>query len=413
MQYLLNIKYRRIIISLIAFMFLFKMVEANNQSRFQHLEKLDGERLKDAMIQYYDSVRKLPNYQERIKAADAAFEFTSSKGDLAHLQSLLFRASVYRHPDPSIFNEACYLAKRINDVDEICNVEYSRGKYYLARKQYDSAVYHILKYKDLTKTDITGDGYQNIVEFLGDIYYHAGLYKQAKELYSQIFQVYEDEDMWNYYRPYVMMNNLGQIALKTGNPKEAKEWFLKSLKLAESELHQFYRENTMAYIRIKLAETAIFQNNFPEAEKQLKIVEELYSTEIHNDVQEEYVFHLATLYLKQNKAEKAAKLAMQLIPDETLPQRGLRFMPEIYRLLAEIANAQNNDTLSLHYYQLFHSIEDSLKRSEHLSRSMIIMTEREIELSKMALIQSNKRLQILGISFYIADNNHCNIDTLP
>jgi len=401
MQYLLDIKYRRIIISMIAFMFLFKIIEANSQSRLQHLEGLDGKKLKDAMIQYYDSVRKLPNYQERIEAADAAFEFTSTKGDLAHLQSILFRASIYKSPHPSIFNKAYQLAKKINDVDEICNVEYSRSKYYLARKQYDSAVYYILRYKDLTKADIEGDGYQNIIEFLGDIYYRAGLYSQAKELYSQIYQVYEDSDFWNYYRPYVMMNNLGQIDLRMDKLNEAANWFEKSLNLAESKLDQPYRNNIIAFIRIKIAETDILQGNYTEAQKQLNIAKSFPADQIQKDVKDELLFYQAQLYVKNNASEKATELAQKLLPNDTLSEKSFRFIPEIYQLMAEIYADQGNDSLSVMYYQKFHHTEDSLKQKEHLARSMIILAERDIHMANMALKQSNKRIQMLSIGAFL------------
>lgn len=273
--------------------------EVQDKSNSQELYSSSEELIRHHIHVYYDSIRKFPNYQDRIKAADSLFSITKKIGGAAHVHSLIFRANEYTPANPKLFNEAYLIAKELGDIDLICSVEYLRSGYFLDRKQYDSAVFHILKYKELTPADIKGDGYQNILEFLGNIYYHAQLYDQATQIYWDILQVYQQEKSWNYYRPYVMMNNLGQIAMKKGELKEAQEWFQESLQLSIKYLNQFYRDNTIAYTRIKLAELFMITGDIKEAENQLNIVENIPDDLINSDVKEELIFQKAQLNLKK------------------------------------------------------------------------------------------------------------------
>ena len=130
--------------------------------------------------------------------------------------------------------------------------------------------------------------------------------------------------------------HLGQIALRTGKPDEALNWFEKSLAKAEAHLHTSYRNNTMAYTKIKMAETLLKTNNRSKAENLLEEVAVYPQETIQEDVSQEYLYIKAQLLLTQQKFDEAQKLADLLTPGDTLRFATYRFVPEVYKLQTEI-----------------------------------------------------------------------------
>ncbi len=332
----------------------------------------------------YDSISSIPDFATKKRLSDSVFAITSQKSELAHIQSLLFQVMRLNNPRTDYFDQAYRLARKHQRIDDMCLVEYSRGKYYIARRQFDSAMVHILNYRNMSPQP-HGEGNNNIVNLMGDIYYHAGLYEQAKQIYYDLYMQYEKEDNWNFYRPYVMMNNLGQIALKTGKPQEANRWFRQSLHLAGMYLRTPYLNNTLAYTKIKLSETAMVMDSLPEAEKWLDEVLAIPKENIQEDVAQELTFCRANLLFKQGRMAEAKDMAMKLLPGDTIQFSDYRFIPDIYNLLSDINLAQGDYSTALKYHKQEDLMEDSLKEREHLARSMIILAEKEHQETKINL----------------------------
>ena len=365
------------------------------REKLKKLEKIEGEDFRQGIRLIYDSLKYLSDFQAKMNVADHVFALTLKKDDIAHIHSLLFRAMHSGKNESGLFEQAFMLAEKYHLPDDINNVEFSRSQFYLERKQFDSAMIYLLSYLDRTHDHKEGEGYLNILNLLGDIYFEAGIYNRAVEIYSGIFQQYERDENWNFFRPYVMMNNLGQIALNTGNLQLANQWFTRSIQIAENQLHTPYRFNTMAYTKIKLAETALEYDSLDLAERLLNEVACYPSEEIYNDVRQERMYCSARLLLKQGELDKAQQVARKLLPGASAQFGHYRFVPEIFRMMAAISVRQNNLPVALDYMNKYNMMQDSLDAQMHLAGSMIILAEYNQEISRIELQRSRNRVLML------------------
>ena len=367
------------------------------------MEQLQGDEFRQSIIIFYDSIRNTGDYQTRIKMADEIFKLTLQKDEIAHIYSLEFRASHKKPFDPTLFEKAYQLAKKNNRIDEINDVEHNRVLYFMSQHQYDSAMIYILRYQENITEEAEGEGKREINNRLGDIYYNAGIYNKATDVYTKLLEQYEKEENWNYFRPYVMMNNLGQISLLLNNTKEAKIWFTRSLMLAEQRLNTNYRHNTIGYTKVKLAETDLKSGDLDEAEQLLNEVATYPENEIYEDVKQEWMYYKAVLLLKKDRPEEAMKLAKQLVPGDSLLFSKYRFIPEVYRLLSEI-NARNGQyNIAYNYSNQYKLMKDSIDAQNNLAKSMIILAESNEKITKQELQQSKMKniFLIRGLLFLL------------
>jgi len=348
----------------------------------QHINKL------------YDSINTITDYAIKKRLSDSVFAITAQKSEHAHVQSLLFQVMNLNNPNTDFFNQAYQLARKNQRLDDMCLVEYSRGQYYIARRQFDTAMVHILNYRDMTSQP-KGEGYFNILNLLGDIYYHAGLFEYAQEIYTEMLNHYHNEENYNFYRPYVLMNNLGQMALKAGNNAEAKAWFSRSLALAEEHLQTDYRINTLTYTKIKLAETYLLTNDIQSADSLLANLDAYGQTEIFEDVWQEYTFVNAQRLAKKGCYTEAISELKTLLPDNNAHLSQYRFIPHVYRLLSDIYYLTDSCRLASGFAVKYNKMIDSIRVSEHVAQSMIILANRNHEITQKELIITKKRVYYL------------------
>lgn len=364
---------------------------------FKNLYQLSDEAFRDKVHFLYDSINTIRDVELKNDLLNHLFGITEKKDEIAHIHMLIWKAIMSDTNYGQLFNKAYNLAKKYDRLDDMCLVEYSRGHFYIARKQYDSAMIHILNYRDMTPEDERGEGYRNIINMMGDLYYHAGLYENAKDVYSYMYDMYVEEDNWNFYRPYVMMNNLGQICMKIGKPEKARDWFIKSIATAQNKLNTDYRQNTIAYSKIKLAESEIDIGNIDTAQLLLNEVEEYPDSSLKDDVIQELLFVKANLLMEINEPTKALELANMLIPNDTHMFSSYRFIPEIFKFKSDVYCKMNVYDSAYLYNQKFNIINDSLKNQENLAQSMIILADRDHQLTKSELKDAKQQMKLMVI----------------
>lgn len=274
-------------------------------------------------------------------------------------------------------------------------VQHNRSLYFMEWKQFDSAMFYILSYRDMARGDGDGEGYRNITNTLGDIYYHAGLYDQAEVIYAELLQQYEKQGVWDHYRPYVLMNNLGQIALKEQNYPLAAQWFTLSLDRARVHLKASFRNNTLAYTMLKLAQTALDAGRYQQAGHWLQMVDSIPKRQIHTDVQEECQFLRGRLLLACNQPEKALNVLTGGLSLDSLKNNGGRIIPDVYRLISQVYQQLGNYPLALAASQRYAHFTDSMKAREHLVRSMVILADRNHQIAQEELKESKLHVQFL------------------
>ncbi|NPD47761.1 AraC family transcriptional regulator [Lentimicrobium sp. S6] len=387
------------IISLI-FMFLaFESVLAQYSEK-KNMQELKGLEFREAVRLSFDSIRLLQDFEIKEKLANDLLVLSSTRDVETYIGALIFNAEHFHNNSNKLFKEAYRLAEENNMFDAKCLVEYSRAQYFIERKQYDSAMIYILHYREMTPEGFDGEGYRNILNLLGDIYYHAGLYKQAEKVYLKMYHAYVKDDIWNFYRPFVMMNNMGQIALKKGAFDEAQDWFQKSLKKAKQYLDTDYKNNTIAYINIKLAETAILQDELQLASKYLAEVQSIPEDEIFQDVRQEYIY-FQSLYLSREGQLKEAEILMRSLMPEENRSNTFRLVPQIYSAYSDILYEMGHYSEAIKFYKKYHRINDSLQVAERLSQSMIILANENHLQTQIKLGESVRKSKLLMLGILV------------
>ena len=363
------------------------------------LDSLEGESFRHAADSIFASFDTITDTNLKAFITNSIFDKTKLKDELAHIHSLIFAAKYSDRPKTKLYDEAFRLAKKHNNITDMCFVEYSRSNFYIAHKQYDSAMVHLLAYRDMTPKDENGEGYRNILNILGDIYYQAGLNDYAFEVYFDLYEHYKKDANWNFYRPYVMMNNMGQIAIKKGDFVKANSWFNKSLNIAEQYLLTPYRENTIAYTKIKVAEVALLTNNVEEAELLINEVAKTDKKKLYEDVIQELIFIKARVLLYKKKSEKALELARQLVPIKSNIFVEYRFVPEIYQFLSDAYYLEGIYDTSIYYLKEYQRITDSIRIENNFAQSMVLLANRDYEQAQVELLKSRQKINLLLIGF--------------
>jgi len=363
------------------------------------LDSLEGESFRNATNSIFASFDTITDTNLKAAITNSIFDKTKFKDELAHIHSLVFAAKYSDRPKTELFDEAFRLAKKHNNITDMCFVEYSRSNFYIAHKQYDSAMIYLLSYRDMTTENENGEGYRNILNILGDIYYQAGLYDYAFEVYYDLYEHYKRDANWNFYRPYVMMNNLGQIALKEGDFEEANSWFNKSLDIAEQYLFTPYRENTIAYTKIKAAEVALLTNNIETAELLINEVNNIDKEELYEDVIQELIFIEARVLLHKKESENALELARQLVPINSNIFMEYRFVPEVYRFLSDTYYLEGIYDTSIYFLKEYQRYTDSMRVENNFAQSMILLANRDYEQAQVDLLKSKQKVNLLLVGF--------------
>lgn len=373
-----------------------------SSSTLEKLHSANRDEFREMVEKRYDSIKIINNSADRTALAGQLFELTAQKDDGAHVYSLVFRKMHTLDAADGQFQEADLLARQINDYDGICLVEYSRANYFLTHKRYDSAMFYLLNYRDLTPPDWSAEGYRNIINLMGDIYYYAGLYVEATKIYQQLLAQYQKTGNWNHYRPYVLMNNLGQIALNHNHTAEAENWFRRSLLLAEEHLKTDYRFNTLAYINTKLVETAMQQNNLEKASKLMADITSFAVSNLGADVWKEILWQQANLLVRQQDYASAKKKLLDWQNFESNSGQTTISLSEKYALLSKIFEAQHQLDSALYYSKLHIGLEREIAANENLAQSMIILSDRNHALTLLELSKTKKYNRTLLISLAVA-----------
>ncbi|MCF8367118.1 MAG: tetratricopeptide repeat protein, partial [Bacteroidales bacterium] len=275
----------------------------------ERLNTLEQEAFRESVDSILENLEKISDSQMKLMFIDHVFRITGQKDEIAHIRSLCYKALYSDAGCPELFSEAFGLAKKNKTLNWMQYVQDRWARYYLASRQYDSAMIHILRMKDMWPKDNRDAQYLNILHLLGDMYFNAGLYDMADSVYRDIHQHYLQQGPLDFWRPYVVMNNLGLIQLKYKNYPAALQWFKKSLASAEENLHQAYKINLMAYTKIKIAETYFFMDSMSQAIDFFSQAEAYPDHQIYDDAKQEMLFFKSRFLLRSGRAQVALETA--------------------------------------------------------------------------------------------------------
>jgi len=361
----------------------------------EQLKNLEGVDFRRAVDTILLSLDVQPDYKLKNDVTRQVFDITQKKDELAHVRSLTYMAIYADKKNPALFNKAYRLAKKHHDQVLMEYVDDRQSRYYITQHQYDSAIIHILRMKEGHNFKQPDESTRNILHLQGDIYYKSTLYEEAKKTYLTIYKQYRKNGTWNFWRPYVIADNLGQIALIGKKYREAVFWFKLSLNKADSNLFTVDRNNIIAYINIMLADTYLRKGVLDSAMLFLNQAGQLPPKTLFEDVQQELIFLKGKMAYERGNFQQALSHFIQLKPCDTTSFHQNRFIPEIYLRLSEVWGKMDEPDSSLKYLRTYTGLTDSLARDDSKARSMVLLAENNHMLIRKDLKMSKYRNKLL------------------
>ncbi|MCG8483693.1 MAG: helix-turn-helix domain-containing protein [Clostridia bacterium] len=357
-----------------------KSIDERIEQEIDNLDNLKIEQFRENVEKIVVLLDEISDPIRRKSLTRQLFLKTSSRDEESHM-FLLAYPQIYTDSLRQIYlAEALKLAKKLKLEKQRIWVEDQRSNFFIKTMQYDSAMVSILNMRDYYETQEDEEEKMNLYHLLGDVYYHARLFDKAQDTYLAILDHYNNRSTWNFWRPYVIMNNLGQIGLLTHNYQMALDWFNKSLTKANNYLKRPYHVNIKAYINIKTSETYLLMGDLANARRFFENIEKLPFDKIRADSRAELTYLRSHLLFKEGKYEEALKSAI----------KNNNTKPKWFLLLSRIYDKLNKPKKSLYLLKQYHVINDSINKQNNINRSLIILAENDHEKTRQKLILSKK-----------------------
>lgn len=373
------------------------------ENEIEIIGSLDGDELLEAVLLIYDSLTRINDHNIRVEITNRVFEITKDKDEQAHAISLVSKVRFAISDDFYLFEDAYNIAAKNDNKDLMIYFDEWQVKWFLEYGIYDKAMLYLLRLRDFSKELGKDESYRHALNILGDIYYNAKLMEQAKLSYEEILQYYIDNNEWNYWRPIMLMNNLGAIALFNKDTALAYNWFSRSLKVADSLLYKPYRQNTLAYTKLKLAEIFRYKGEHIKAINLITEVEAYPDGSVFEDVIQEYYYQKAMWYLDVKQYDNSLKMTWKLYPSEHFTSAEYRFVPEVYKMLSVIYQGKSQYIQALKYLQIHTHLSDSIEKQGNIARSIILLAhktyeaiESENEMEKQRLELEQQKMKIIN-----------------
>ncbi|MEZ4646923.1 MAG: tetratricopeptide repeat protein [Chloroflexota bacterium] len=220
--------------------------------------------------------------------------------------------------------------------------------------------YHL---RQLTVSEEVGDkeGYALALLGMGSVYTDNGDYKSALERTEKSLAAFAEIDL-----PYwsaLAMNNLSYIYLRIGNHAQAiqlGETCLERCRQLQNTRVTIIASHTMAEVYLDMGDTE-------QALTYLQAAVELAHEASFRDMEIEALKLSGDVYRRRNQMEKGIDLLTQAA---TLAEANSyrKFLYESYQLLAEAYKAQGNFEQALRYFELYHTIRDTVLGDEGAQR---------------------------------------------
>lgn len=144
-------------------------------------------------------------------------------------------------------------AKKYNLTRLIASIYETKSVYYKKLEQYDLSMIAILNARKLYQEVGTLNELVASMQTIADLYFSAGLFNEAEEIYKEITKLKGDEGQWEFWRKRVIRNNLALIDIERGNFQNAISKFKISLKEVQKRNSGKIDSIASAYIFSQLA----------------------------------------------------------------------------------------------------------------------------------------------------------------
>lgn len=255
------------------------------------------------------------SYNDKIRMLNKALSLASDKGN-AYLMSAAYEFKAVTFRDNSMTDSAMINALRAKDILEELGPEYKKG---------------------------------GVLQLIADLHYYAGQYDEAEKIYRMVLaENDEDKNSWRYI---TLNNNIGLIRIKQNRFAEAEQIFRHSLAVLNSRKMNYADSSGLPYLYRKMAEVALYQKKFAEAENHF-ILGEIFSIRFRQTAELPGLYIVkGSLCYEQGEADSALfyfKKAEQL--DEQYPDFGNQVT--LYHGLADTYGLLNDKAKANEYLHL-------------------------------------------------------------
>lgn len=190
---------------------------------------------------------------------------------------------------------------------------------------YDSAMLNILLAREWANKYKNPEEVADILHQTGDLYFHTGYYKKARQYYLELTDFKGDTNIWNTWRKRVIRNNLGLIAFKQSDFETAEGYFQVSYNELEKPLKSKEDSIYFAYLQLNLAILEMNGHKLQKSKSRLDSALVIYQKynlgkEIYQclDAKVNLAFALKDIHLMQKNLTlmQAYQNVIQLSPDE-------------------------------------------------------------------------------------------------
>ncbi|MCF8265690.1 MAG: AraC family transcriptional regulator [Ignavibacteriales bacterium] len=368
------------------------------EKRIENLERLDRSVLNDSVGAIAWEIYINPPEISK-KYAGLMLAKTKKIGLEPHLIAKLFSLNYYEYNLIVSLDSIYYVAKK-NDLTGIMAAALiTKSNYYRKMEKYDSAMVAILEANNIYQKMPGVDGVVTTKQAIGDLYFAAGLYNEAKEVFEEINVLKGEIGQWENWRKRVIRNNLALIDMKNEDYDSAKRKFLISLKEVNKGTQQIVDSIAAVYIYCKLAEISLIIKDYRSAGFYFNI-------SINNALKFRQNEFAANLFLTKGlvcyeNGKPDSALYYSKIGESYLDKgfSSLSLNSKYYELLSKIYEKLNKPINAIAYKEKLISTKDSILKAQNKWEYLQILAKNNYEKLKMQLsFESNfNRILIYSI----------------
>lgn len=342
--------------------------------RIDRLKEFKGDQLNDSVKVIIKSLYDYDKEVGRELIADL-MNITNKNSKTAHLQCIGFMAYLYPEKRIHLLDSAYRYAQKYHIKGYKVGNYTAKSNYYRMAKQYDSAMVYLLKARDLAKEENDIELYVTILHQLGDIYYGLNILDKAEAYFLQVNEQKGDPEEWEFWRKWVINNNLGLIERAKGNYEESNVYFRKSEQnRLKSELK--YKDSlALAYYRVVIAANLYDLKQYDQAvdyayfaytfQRKHQLLDQLFvSTKV-----------LMKLLIATDQKEEVDRVYNSFVKTYKLDSLPVKTRVDYLQMKGMVAEYHDNDSEALKYFKRYNSLQDSLNSQKHVIGIVQLLAE--------------------------------------
>lgn len=297
----------------------------------------------------------------------------------SHLNTLIFTVVSDSSRHIAKLDSIYILAEKDNLTNIMGWVMARKGEYFKERGKLDSSMVCILRARDIFTELDDRDKLVSVKQTLADLYYAAGDYEEAENMYLEIQQIKGNQDLWETWRKQTIRNNLALIDIKKNNYKGAIQKFNQSLLEVTDRKAGKTDSISLAYIYSELAKLYLLEQNYDKFQYSykngifaaLKYGRDKFSAELF--------FSKSKYHFQKEEVDSSLKYALLAEQFSTNTSNSLGLNSEITTFLANLYLDKNDFEKSVIYFQKSIAFSDSLIKSQIKQKHMQLLAEDEYQ----------------------------------